>query len=87
MDLPPYTGTEPCAQVGVDWFFTDEVTGRKVNAAEMRQVCDGCDLLVECREYALHNSVSGFWGGTTERERRRIRVREGIIPVPLYLGA
>jgi WhiB family redox-sensing transcriptional regulator len=38
-----------------------------------RQVCEGCPVRVESLEYALARHVpDGVWGGTSERERRRI---------------
>jgi WhiB family transcriptional regulator, redox-sensing transcriptional regulator len=37
-----------------------------------------CPVLAECRKHALEFEDKGFWGGTTESERRRIRAREHI---------
>ncbi|MGH2820272.1 MAG: WhiB family transcriptional regulator [Actinomycetota bacterium] len=39
-----------------------------------RAVCQHCQVRAECLEYALNNKEQfGIWGGTSERERRRIR--------------
>jgi WhiB family redox-sensing transcriptional regulator len=38
-----------------------------------RQICLECPVRAECLEYALVNRIDqGAWGGTSERERRRI---------------
>jgi WhiB family redox-sensing transcriptional regulator len=47
-----------------------------------RRVCADCPVKTECLEYALANRIDhGVWGGTSERERRRIlkaRARERV---------
>lgn len=41
-----------------------------------KSVCRECDVTVECLEYALRwNEKQGIWGGTSERERRRVMRR------------
>lgn len=45
---------------------------------EAREICAGCPVRETCLEYALSfsgNHDHGVWGGTTERERRRMRQR------------
>jgi WhiB family redox-sensing transcriptional regulator len=44
-----------------------------------RAICDRCPVTAECLEYALaNNEVHGCWGGTSERERRKLlRERKG----------
>ncbi|MEZ5311676.1 MAG: WhiB family transcriptional regulator [Microthrixaceae bacterium] len=40
------------------------------------QVCATCPVKTQCLEYALANRIDhGVWGGTSERERRRILKR------------
>jgi WhiB family redox-sensing transcriptional regulator len=36
-------------------------------------VCHGCEVREACLEYAIEHRAAGVWGGTSERERRRIR--------------
>jgi WhiB family redox-sensing transcriptional regulator len=39
-----------------------------------RAMCAGCPVRPECLEYALNNKEAfGIWGGTSERERRKLR--------------
>lgn len=39
-------------------------------------VCAGCLVRQECLDYALERpELVGWWGGTTERQRREVRQR------------
>jgi WhiB family redox-sensing transcriptional regulator len=52
-------------------FFPDE--GDEVAALVAISVCGTCDVRIACLEHALASrEKEGVWGGTTERERRRI---------------
>lgn len=58
-----------CAGKSPDFFFPSDGVG--VEAA--RKVCETCPVKDICLEYALANRIDhGVWGGTSERERRRI---------------
>jgi WhiB family redox-sensing transcriptional regulator len=59
-----------CVEVDPEIFFPER--GGSSRAA--RAVCDLCEVRTDCLEYALNNKEQfGIWGGTSERERRRIR--------------
>jgi WhiB family redox-sensing transcriptional regulator len=59
-----------CAEVEPEIFFPER--GGSSKAARM--VCAQCSVRLECLEYALNNKEQfGIWGGTSERERRRLR--------------
>ena len=59
-----------CTQVDPEIFFPER--GGSSKAARM--VCKGCPVQGICLEYALNNKEQfGIWGGTSERERRRLR--------------
>ena len=67
---PAWTTDALCAQVDPDLFYPE--TGAPNRDA--KQVCAGCNVRAECLAYALANRERfGVWGGTTERERRRLR--------------
>ena len=39
--------------------------------AQAKRVCAGCDVQLECFEYALANpKLQGVWGGAAEKERK-----------------
>jgi WhiB family redox-sensing transcriptional regulator len=62
-DIPPAT------------FFPSDGVG--VDAA--RRICQDCPVKAPCLEYALQNRIDhGVWGGTSERERRRILRRRRL---------
>ena len=43
------------------------------NAAKARAICSMCSVRQECLAYALADPESaGVWGGTAERERRKL---------------
>lgn len=63
-----------CREIGPEPFFSEDAgpTLDVTNAAI--RVCRTCPVQTDCLEYALTlGPVVGVWGGTTEKERRRIR--------------
>jgi WhiB family redox-sensing transcriptional regulator len=64
-----------CLGVDPDLFFPE----RGASTREAKGVCAGCEVRVECLEYALRNGEKfGIWGGMSERERRRIRRQRAL---------
>jgi WhiB family redox-sensing transcriptional regulator len=58
-----------CNEVSPSVFFPSDGVGVDV----ARKICQDCDVKSICLEYALANRIDhGVWGGTSERERRRI---------------
>ncbi|MGH9157026.1 MAG: WhiB family transcriptional regulator [Acidimicrobiales bacterium] len=58
-----------CREVPPTTFFPSDGVGVEV----ARRICATCDVKPACLEYALRNRIDhGVWGGTSERERRRI---------------
>ena len=49
--------------------------GPGIGIEKARKICFGCVVRAQCLEYALQadSETSGVWGGTSERERRKIR--------------
>ncbi|MCZ7526494.1 MAG: WhiB family transcriptional regulator [Acidimicrobiia bacterium] len=83
--VPEWMLSARCRDRSVSEFFPSDGVG--VEAA--RRVCDACEVQAECREYALELRIDhGVWGGTSERQRRRIlragrrEAREARIPAP-----
>ncbi|MCL2802854.1 MAG: WhiB family transcriptional regulator [Micrococcales bacterium] len=61
-----------CAQTDPEAFFPEKGGSTR----EAKKVCAGCDVAVECLDYALANDERfGIWGGYSERERRRLKQR------------
>jgi WhiB family transcriptional regulator, redox-sensing transcriptional regulator len=63
-----------CRDLPPSLFFPSSSTG----VAEAKRYCAGCPVNRECLQYALDNGLAhGVWGGTSERERRRLARRQG----------
>lgn len=79
MKYPDFTGTEPCTQVGYEWFFPEyEGTGIWVAYATAKAVCRDCWIVDQCAEWAVRHEGDGVWGGLSPREREQIRTRRGL---------
>lgn len=63
-----------CREIGPEPFFVEE-SGPTIyitNAA--KRICHNCLVRNDCLDYALTlGPVVGVWGGTTEKERRKLR--------------
>lgn len=61
-----------CQDYPPSTFFPSDGVGVDI----ARKICAGCPVQGPCLEYALANHIDhGVWGGTSERERRRIAKR------------
>ncbi|QFG08440.1 WhiB transcriptional factor [Mycobacterium phage Yunkel11] len=60
-----------CAQTDPEIFFPEQGGSTR----EAKRVCGACRVSDQCLAWALAQPVNptGIWGGTTERERRRIK--------------
>lgn len=59
-----------CLEADPDLFYPER--GRSSRAA--KEVCSQCPVRAECLRYALGNREQfGVWGGTVERERRKLK--------------
>lgn len=67
---PDWQDYAACLGSDPDSFFPE----RGDRTTEAKAVCAGCVVREACLEYALtHRIDHGIWGGTVERDRRRIR--------------
>ena len=65
-----------CRQLGIEnatIFFPTRGQSSEVEAA--KQVCATCPVQDECLGFAVEHHCLGIWGGTSERERARLRRR------------
>ena len=75
--LPRFRESALCAQADPEEWFPDK--GQTPKYA--KRVCNGhdgrepCPARDECLAWALKNAEVGVWGGLSETERRRVRVR------------
>lgn len=69
---PGFWSAGACHDLPAEWFHPE----RGQSTSEAKAVCATCHIRVSCLEWALANNERfGVWGGTCERERRRIRRR------------
>jgi WhiB family redox-sensing transcriptional regulator len=52
--------------------------GNSSDLVAARKVCRTCPVIGLCLAYALKYGEEGVWGGTSERQRRSMRVRMGV---------
>jgi len=57
-----------CAGMDPALFYPE----RGEDVAQAKAICATCPVKAECLAYNLHEK-HGIWGGTSERERRRLR--------------
>jgi hypothetical protein len=70
--LPTFWPDGACLDLPAEWFHPE----RGESTRDAKAVCATCPVHVECLTWALANHERfGIWGGTSERERRRIRCR------------
>jgi WhiB family redox-sensing transcriptional regulator len=69
----PWIEDALCAQVDPDTWYPQPNTNE---AKVAKKVCMTCPVRQECLQYALDNDeVWGIWGGTSYRERKRLKMK------------
>lgn len=76
-ERPDWMADAECRGLDPTVFFTE--LGESTR--EVKALCSRCPVRADCLDYALTNGERfGVWGGTSERERKRMRVGRGAIP-------
>jgi WhiB family redox-sensing transcriptional regulator len=80
-----YTFTTEANCIGTDTeaFSTDDHGGYE-HPEMLKRICGECVVQKDCLEYALTHEVKGYWGNTTEQQRKIIRKAKNIIPRRLF---
>jgi len=87
MKYPEFDGTQNCVNADVEIFFYEDWEGEGTGARRPKNkkdftaakiMCSTCPFLEPCFLWALHHERYGFWGGTTEEERAKMRTVKGI---------
>ena len=64
-----------CRGIDSSIFFSPDSergTARARRESRAKQICEGCPVLVQCRDHALNTGEPyGVWGGMTELDRKR----------------
>ena len=64
-----------CRGLPTSWFFIKN--GQSVKP-EVKQACETCPVKQDCLDHALKYEAHGFWGGTSEKQRKRLRASLNI---------
>lgn len=83
---PSFDGTQRCADLDPELFFPKTSRDSYYHPQQTRPACAECPFLQQCRDYAISYGVTGFWGGMSQVERQRERVRIGIAPIPVRVS-
>jgi WhiB family redox-sensing transcriptional regulator len=79
----PWYAKASCMGVDPDLFFPE----RGASTREAKNVCKECPVKGQCLDYALKTGERfGIWGGTSERERRKLR-RKRLVAASGYLAS
>ena len=69
-----------CLDAPVELFFPQPGKEFRQELAQAREYCDRCPVKTQCLQYAMafeaehgERSLPGIWGGTSERERWKLR--------------
>jgi 2-phospho-L-lactate transferase/gluconeogenesis factor (CofD/UPF0052 family) len=69
-----------CTSLDPELFFPVGEMKQEI-ARTLKRICMNCPIMDQCLEYSLHVKVSGYWAGTNETERERLRKFFHITPV------
>lgn len=74
VNRPAWMADAACIGEPPETFFPE----RGGSLARARELCRGCPVCAECLEHAMADEeLAGWWGGTAERERGRLRRAAG----------
>jgi hypothetical protein len=82
--LPAYTGMEPCATLGLDFYCYETNKIDRLHEETIKKACLGCPLFDECLNWAIYNEQHYYWAATTSAERAKIRRRHNIWARKIY---
>lgn len=74
--LPAWRARAACRGVDTNLFFPHSPSrGRGATRIiqQAKSICARCPVRDECLKTALENNERGIWGGTTYRERKKLR--------------
>jgi WhiB family redox-sensing transcriptional regulator len=74
-----------CAGTDSEAFFTQPNSSTYLDIKMLKRICGECKVKTECLDYALKHEVLGYWGNTTDFQRKKLRIQLNIIPRQLHL--
>jgi hypothetical protein len=91
--FPDFDGRQSCAGSDTNYFYEFEPQSElhetfleyKTSATQREQlqfltrICSSCPFLTDCFGYAVKHESQGFWGGTSPRQRHKLRREYDIL--------
>ena len=78
MEYPDFSEAS-CSGLDTNLFyFRDDRSREWRDLSMLRKMCANCPVVAECADWALHHELHGFWAGTTEADRKALRIKLGI---------
>jgi WhiB family transcriptional regulator, redox-sensing transcriptional regulator len=77
MKYPDFTSAT-CRGIGVDFFYQEHSTASSSEERKAKAICKECPVMQACLEWGIAHESFGIWGGTSPRERMKIRRKLGI---------
>ena len=81
-----FTDSANCVGIDVNMFFTEDGSSTFQEENFLKRTCAACPVKSECLDYALNHAVLGWWGGTSEYQRKQLRKKLNIVAEPLFLS-
>lgn len=81
-----FTDSANCVGIDVNMFFTEDGSSTFQEENFLKRTCAACPVKAECLDYALNHAVLGWWGGTSEYQRKQLRKKLNIVAEPLFLS-
>jgi len=78
VDLQEWRKQASCRNIEKRHFYAHEQGERLPIPEFVITACQFCPVKQQCLDYALKHEDYGYWGGTTARERREMRLKAGF---------
>lgn len=69
-----FAGEAACAGLDPEAFFPHVDTPHR-EVDKVRKICRTCPVKAACLSWAMDNREFGIWGGLTEHQRKRLRLK------------
>lgn len=67
-----------CIGIDTEMFFPVADSGSYSSEDYLRKMCNNCEVKKNCLDFALNNLVQGWWAGTVDSQRAKMRQQLGI---------
>lgn len=75
----PWMDQKKCSPEQLSMFYSFEIEVIE----EARRFCQDCPVIEECFQFAIFHNEDGVWGGTSERQRRKLLRRAYVSGLPV----